>query len=356
MAAPDPSASAEASTPLPAQAIRRPRAVLAMSEGLFGRFFDAAAQGRLAELADLDPALVLTEFGSPRARAALADAEVLLTGWGCPPLDAEALAAAPRLAAVVHTAGSVKGFWTDACRDRGLAVTSAAGANAVPVAEYTVAAVLFSGKGVLRARDAYRARPGEAADWQEFLAADGNHRRRVGVLGASRIGRRVLELLRAFDFELHVSDPYLTPDQAEALGARLVDNAELFARCSTVSLHAPWLPETEGLVGPELLAALPDGAVLINTARGAIVQQDALIAELETGRISAVIDVTHPEVPEADSPLYRLPNVLLTPHIAGSMGNELHRMGAFALDELERWTRGERFADPVSPELLARTA
>ncbi|WP_055589343.1 hydroxyacid dehydrogenase [Peterkaempfera griseoplana] len=334
----------------------RPAAVLAMSPATASAVLGADARRRLLELVDVDLDLVLDDLTTAPACAALARAEVLVTGWGCPPLDEEVLRSAPRLRAVVHTAGTVKHHVTEACWRRGIQVTSAAAANAVPVAEYTLAAILFANKRVLPARDAYRSHRGRTTDWHARLAGAGNYRRRIGIIGASRIGRRVIGLLRPFDLEVLLSDPWVEPDEAARLGARLTALPELFATSDVISVHAPWLPGTEGLVSRALLAAMPDGATLINTARGALVDQQALEEELVSGRIDAVLDVTSPEVLPASSVLYTLPNVLLTPHIAGSMGGELRRMADFALDELERWTSGAPFLDPVLPEAWDRTA
>ena len=334
----------------------RPRAVLAMRPAVAASIFDAGSRLRLADLVDLDPSPALDDLGTPAARAALAGAEVLVTGWGCPPLDEDVLRAAPLLRAVVHTAGSVKGHVTEACWRRGIQVTSAAAANAVPVAEFTLAAILFANKRVLPARDGYRRIRDGSTDWHARLAGAGNYRRRAGILGASRIGRRVIALLQPFDLEVLVSDPFLDPDEAASLGARLVPLPELFRSSDVVSVHAPWLRSTEGLVSRELLASMPDGATLVNTARGALVDQPALERELVSGRLDAVLDVTTPEVLPAGSPLYDLPNVLLTPHIAGSMGNELRRMADFALDELQRWTEGIPFLDPILHDSWDRIA
>lgn len=339
-----------------AQLPARQPAALAMRPAVAAALFAGRARRRLLDLVDVDPALVLQDLHSPAARTALAGAEVLVTGWGCPPIDARTLRAAPRLRAVVHTAGSVKDLVTEACWDRGIQVTSAAAANAAPVAEYTLATILLANKRVLYARDEYaRLRDGDA-DWHVRLAGAGNYRRRVGIVGASRIGRRVVALLRGFDLEILLSDPYLDPDEAERLGVRLTGLPELFASCDTVSIHAPLLDRTAGMVTRALLAAMPDGATLINTARGDLIDQQALEEELVSGRIAAVLDVTTPETLPASSPLYALPNVLLTPHIAGSMGNELQRMADFALDELERWTRDLPFADPVHRAAWDRSA
>lgn len=334
---------------------RRPRALLAMHAELAARLIDAPTMRRLTGLADLDPGLVADDFAAPAAAAALREAEVLISCWGCPPLTGEVLDRAPRLRAVVHAAGSVKHHITDACWRRGIAVTSAAWANALPVAEYTVAFVLLAGKDLLRIRDDYRRRRA-VHDWQAAYPAAGNYRRTVGVVGASRIGRRVLELLRPHDLELLVHDPYLLPGEAATLGASAVDLDELCSRSDVVSVHAPELPATRHLLSRERLALLRDGATVINTSRGSLVDQEALTAELVSGRLDAVLDVTVPEVLPAGSPLYGLPNVLLTPHIAGSLGNELHRMAAAAADELERYVTGRPFAHPVTAAEWERSA
>ncbi|MEV6963380.1 hydroxyacid dehydrogenase [Streptomyces sp. NPDC051207] len=316
--------------------------------------FDAETLERLTALADTDPAVVVRDFTDPGHAVALREAEVLFTGWGCSPLTAEVLARMPRVRAVVHAAGSVKHHITDACWERGVAVASAAGANAVPVAEYTVAAVLFSGKGVLRAARVY----GEKRAWVSPLdvIGGGNFRRTVGVVGASRIGRRVIELLRPYDLTVLLYDPYVTGDDAAALGVRTVDLDTLVASSDVVTIHAPELPGTRHMFDRARLALLRDGATLVNTARGSLVDTEALTAELVTGRLHAVLDVTDPEVLPASSPLYDLPNVLLTPHVAGSLGNELSRMTHAALDELERYGRGLPFADPVRRRTLDRSA
>ncbi|MGW5124294.1 hydroxyacid dehydrogenase [Streptomyces sp. NPDC004069] len=266
------------------------------------------------------------------------------------------LARAPALRAVVHAAGSVKHHITDACWRRGIQVSSAAWANALPVAEYTVAVILLANKQVLRIRDDYRARRGVGHDWAAAYAHIGNYRRTVGVVGASRIGRRVLELLRPHDLELLLYDPYVDAAEAELLGARSVELDELCAAGDVVTVHAPELPATRHLIDRRRLALFRDDATLVNTSRGSLVDQDALVEELLTGRLNAVLDVTVPEVLPADSPLYDLPNVLLTPHVAGSLGGELHRMAAAAVDELARYAAGLPFTHPVHREETTRSA
>ncbi|WP_167414015.1 hydroxyacid dehydrogenase [Streptomyces carpinensis] len=327
-----------------------------MHADLAARLIDRATMARFTALADLDPTLVVDDFTTPRAAAALRETEVIVSSWGCPPLDESVLAGAPALRAVVHAAGSVKHHVTDACWRRGIQVTSAAWANALPVAEYTVAFVLLANKHLLRMRDDYRARRGVPHDWLAAYARAGNYRRTVGVVGASRIGRRVLELLRPHDLDLLLHDPYVGAAEAELLGARSVDLDELCAASDVVTVHAPELPSTRHLVDRRRLALLRDDATLVNTSRGSLIDQEALVDELLTGRLNAVLDVTEPEVLPADSPLYDLPNVLLTPHVAGSLGGELHRMAAAAADELARYAAGLPFAHPVHHEDATRSA
>ena len=210
----------------------------------------------------------------------------------------------------------------------------------MPVAEYTLAAILWSNKRVFQAARRYASVRGMRF-WPREFPGIGNHRKTVGLVGASYVGRRVLELLAPFDFELLLADPTLDGAEARALGAELVELDELLARSDVTSLHAPLLPTTRGLVDARRLALMPDGATLVNTARGAIVDGPALEAELVSGRLHAVIDTTDPEVLPPESPLYALENVLLTPHLAGSMGSETERMLELALGEIERWSRGD---------------
>ena len=311
-----------------------------------GMSVDAAAAVLTPVLDDLRK---VCDFGPVvQDLAELPDVDLLVTGWGCPPITADVLANLPSLKAIVHTAGSVRGFVTDACWDRGIVVSSAAQANALPVAEYTVAMILLSGKRVLeRAREYRSAKQMTGYDIPHTV---GNFGTTVGVLSASMIGRRVVELLRPYDFHVLVHDPFVT----EVDGAESVGLAELFERSDVVSVHTPLLPETRGLVSRELLGLLRDDAVLINTARGAVIDQEALVDEL--GRIRAVLDVTDPEVLPADHPLWDHDNVLITPHLAGSQGNEWGRLGRHAVEEVRRWVAGEPFRTPVPVERRERIA
>ncbi|WKX69178.1 hydroxyacid dehydrogenase [Streptomyces sp. XD-27] len=332
----------------------RPRALFAMTPGHVSRLFPPEVLDRVRRSVEIDPALVADDFADPRAREALARAEVLITGWGCPRLDEAVLDAAPELRAVLHAAGSVKGFTTPAVWERGIAVSSAASANALPVAEYTLAMVLLAGKDVFAQRDRYRAR--RAFPFGEIVPGVGNLGRRVGVIGASRIGRRLIELLRPFDLRVGLADPHVDEAAAAALGVPLLPLDDLLRTSDIVTVHAPQTPETHHLIGRRELALMPDGSVLLNTARGSLVDHAALVEELRGGRISAILDVTDPEPLPVDSPLFDLPNAFVTPHVAGSQGNELARLGHTVTEELERLLTGRELAHRIDPAELERTA
>ncbi|MGW5459176.1 hydroxyacid dehydrogenase [Streptomyces sp. NPDC003996] len=331
-----------------------PRAVFAMDPVHLPLLFPPPLMARLRRTADIDTELVVRDFTDPAGAAALARAEVLITGWGCPHLDAGVLATVPKLRAVLHAAGSVRSLVGEALWKHGVTVSSAVTGNAVPVAEYTLAMILLAGKDALAHRERYRRT--HAGPPPAETAATGNLGRRVGVVGASRVGRRLLELLRPFDLTVLLHDPYVSPAEAAALGAELLPLEDLLRRSDIVSLHAPDIPETHHMLDRARLALIRDGGVLINTARGALVDHEALTEELVSGRLRAVLDVTEPEPLPADSPLYRLPNVFLTPHIAGSLGNELQRLGTIVVEEVERLAAGLPPLYEVRHADLARVA
>ncbi|MDG4860944.1 hydroxyacid dehydrogenase [Streptomyces sp. T-3] len=311
-----------------------------------------ALRERLAHCTELAPQVLTGPLTSARARAVLAGTEVLVTGWECPPLTAEVLSYAPRLQAVVHAAGTVKQLVTDALWSRGIAVSSAADANAGPVVSFTLAAITFAAKGTLRAAARY------GASWGSLGLRAGLDGRTIGIVGASRIGRGVIAGLRASDAGVRVLlyDPYVSPAQAAGLGVELVPLDELCRLSSIVSVHAPELPETRGLLSAAMLSLIPAGGVVINTARGALVDTEALARECGAGRLDAFLDVTDPEPLPAGHVLLSLPNVLVTPHIAGAQGSEVRRLGEYAVAEVERYAAGAELWGRLRREDLARLA
>lgn len=332
----------------------RPVAALAMHPWVLPAVFPADLRDRLAALTRLAPGSVLTSFETAAARATLESAEVLVTGWGCPRIGHDVVAAAPRLRAVIHAAGSVKALVDPAVFGLGVAVSSAAQVNAIPVAEYTVAALTMAAKHAFT-RAHWYAHDRGAGDWRSG-AGTGLYGRTVGIVGASRIGRLVIDRLRSFDVRVLLADPHLTDREALALGAEPVGPDDLCRRSDLLSLHAPALPETRHLLDDRRLALLRDGTAVINTARGSLVDTEALTRHCADGRISAVLDVTDPEPLPPGHRLLGLPNVLVTPHLAGSQGNELRRLGEFVLAEIARFADGRPLHGAVAAGELHRTA
>ena len=335
--------------------VERPSAVLAMYSGLEAQLFGAEEWHRLDAVVHVADRVPLASFADPRADALLGAAEVLIAGWYCPPLTGDVLARAPRLRLVANAAGTVKPFATDALWTHEIVVTSAAAANAVPVAEFTSAAIVFANKRAFAARDEYRAGRG-ANVITGLYPSRGSYDIRIGLVGASAVGRLVIDHLRRFDAEVCICDPYLSGTETGELGVRKVELDELLATCDVVSLHAPALPETAKMIGAAELARMRPGTTLINTARGMLVDTTALEVACASDRINAILDVTDPEPLPSTSPLWDLPNVVITPHIAGSQGGEVRRLGRLAVEEVERYARGERPVHPVTRADLDRIA
>ena len=283
----------------------------------------------------------------------LADCAYIFSTWGMPVLPEDALAQLPALRAVFYAAGSVQAFAEPYLR-RKIAVVSAWAANGRPVAAFTLAQILLACKGYFRNTIACR-RP--AARRSAPPVGPGIFEARVALVGAGQIGRQVIELLRPFSIETQVVDPYLTPRAASELGVRLVSLEEAFCTATVVSNHTPNLPATHGMFYGELFRRLPAGATFINTGRGAQVMETELIAvAAERPDLTFLLDVTDPEPPLAASPLYTLPNIQLSSHIAGSLGTEVVCMADCVLDEFENLLLGRPLRYAVSLEMLATMA
>ncbi|MFK4834552.1 hydroxyacid dehydrogenase [Microbacterium sp. ZW T2_14] len=317
------------------------RAALLMDPALVPFVFDADAQARLR-------ALVRVEQDAVTSVAGIRDpsgVELLIAGWGAT-IGAGDLDALPALRGIVHWSGG-NGALDGPAQARGIRISTAKAANAIPVAEFTLAMITLAAKDAFWASRLYTSEQ-RFIDREAELPDTGLYGTTVGIVGASTIGRLVVQKLRDIDVHVLVYDPYATAADAEALGAELVDDlAALAARADVLSIHAPEMPSTLGMISAEVLAALPDGATVINTARGGLMDQDALVEQLQRGRLRAILDVTEPDPLPTGHPLYDLPNAFLTPHLAGSMGNELRRLGEVALAEVERFVAGAPFAHPA---------
>lgn len=339
---------AAARTPrtVPKSADLRPRALLAMDAGFRRRTYTPEAIDRLGRRVDwtcepvepaalgLDPSL-------------MSEVEVLFSGWGAPAFDETFFDSAPKLRAIFYAGGSIRYLVPPTLWDRGIVISSAYGMNARPVACFALGAILLGLKHTW-----YYARHAHVEGrFPERRPMPGTYRSTVGLVSLSQTGIRVAELLADHDLRVLAYDPLWSPERMKRIGVIPASLEEIFASCDVVSLHLPLLPETRGLITGRLVASMPVGATLINTARGHVIDEPALLEVLATRPdLTAVLDVTTEEPPSAGSPLYSLPNVMLTPHIAGSLDGDCARMGDCMVDEFERWLSGEPLRWSISRE------
>lgn len=322
-------------------------ALIYLPEDLLELHFDAVSRARLDRMCR-----VQTAFGdlANLPAADLAEVEIVLTGWSGRPLNQQAVAALPALRLIAHLGGSVRGAATRDVATSGISITHGAQANARPVAEYTLAMILLANKDIPRWLGAFAGqRDGMNVDVLTRHNTLGNCGRTIGIVGASRTGREVIRLLAQHDLDVLVADPIADSATIAALGARHVPLDTLLSESDVVSLHQPLLEQTRKSFGAAQFARMREGATFINTARGAIVDTDALTAVAQSGRINAILDVTDPEPLPADHPLWSLPNVLITPHMAGSTGNEVLRMTHEVLDDVERFIAGQPMQNAFAP-------
>ena len=306
---------------------------------------------RIAQIADLYPVVISDENFDSHAHA-LTALDAIFSSWGMPVLNREQLAQLPQLKAVFCAAGSVKGFATPLL-ERNVMVVSGWGANAIPVAEFTVAQILLANKGYFRNICDYASAEGRSTAFR----GTGNYDTTIALLGVGMVGRKVIELLRPFCLQVLVFDPFLTQEDAVALGVAKMSLDDAFRRGMVVSNHVANVPETMGMLRADHFNAMPENAVFINTGRGATVVEDDLVGVLkQRPDIVALLDVTNPEPPSADSPFYKLPNAILSSHIAGSIGGEVTRMADTMIEEFLAWSSGKPLRYAVTAGMLRTMA
>lgn len=285
----------------------------------------------------------------------------LLGGWGTPRFTGEVLAAADRLTLYAHSAGSVKGILPPAVFEQGISVTHGARAIAHGVADMCVCLIWTMLRQVHKMDAALKrgASWGEAKDAGIGLQTGIGHEflgQRIGVLGAGHTGRTFIQLVRRLECEVWVYDPYLSQEAAAQLGAHKAGLDEVLSQCRIVSCQLPTTDETLRMIGARELALLQDGAIFVNTARSRVIDMDALLAELQTGRFQAALDVFDEEPLPEESPFRKLNNAILTPHVAGATVEARQRQGQFMVDEMRRFLAGEPLLYRVTGEMLATMA
>lgn len=283
----------------------------------------------------------------------IADADIAITSWGVPTLDAEILDCAPNLKFVAHAAGSVKGIVSDELYRRGIRVISSARILSMGVSETALGMTIAACKNFFAFNESLH-KGGWVKDYSVITEV---YDITVGVVGCGFAGAHYIELLQAFGVEVLAYDPLLSEEQIRKMGATKVELDTLLRQSDVVSLHAPSLDSTYHMINRDALESMKTGAILINTARASLVDQDALVDALKTGKLKyACIDVYEQEPLNEDCPLRQLPNCIMTPHIAGAANNGKKKIGAHVLAEIRRFVNGEELVSEITPEMLATMA
>lgn len=319
------------------------------------KVYSSETLSRLKAASDLETSVYSREdvIKSPDR---FSDTEYIFSTWGMPSFTADDIDRCfPALKGIFYAAGTVQSF-ARPFLERGIRVFSAWAANAVPVAEYTVAQIILANKGFFSVSRLYKSECFDKSR-ETSLQYKGNYGAKVGIIGAGMIGKLVIKMLKDYRLEVLVFDPFLPDDKANELGVEKVSLERIFAECTVVSNHLANNAATQGMLNGRLFDTMLPCSTFINTGRGAQVVESDLVNMLKhRPDVTALLDVTCAEPLQAGSEFYTLDNCIITPHIAGSSGNEVHRMAEYIADEFERYTKGEKCRYEVTSEMLKTMA
>jgi len=317
----------------------KPRVLYVPTESHTQRVFRDETFAHMLETFDVSVNDTGAELPPEAVLERAAGCDGIVTGWGSKALLPEVFEVAPELKIVAHSAGSVKFLVTpEVVRNvvipRGITIFSANVAIALNVAEASVGMLIMASRRWIDHNRHYH----EMGKWASpDIPRNGQYLRgcKLGLISASAVAREVVRLLEGWDIEFLVYDPFVTEEAAAELGVRKVELNQLFEEADHVSVHAPKLPETDKMIGRGQLRLLKDGAAFVNTSRGSVIDEDALVEEAQTGRIQVALDVTEPEPPAPDHPFQYLPNVSIAPHTAGAGHFGYLQIGATTVEALE---------------------
>jgi phosphoglycerate dehydrogenase-like enzyme len=314
-----------------------------------GDVFGAGRRERIESLTDLYPAVITGENFDEHA-AALSEIEVIFATWGIPSFTERHFSAMPNLKAVFYAAGNVKSF-AEPLIKRNITLVGAWDINAIPVAEMCLSQIFLSLRGYFRASRRYSELKTHEA---KSFPRSGVNGETVGLIGLGKIGTRLRKLLSDYPIKVIAYDPFLTEERASELDVESTSLNDLFERSLVVSNHIPDLDSTVGALNGSHFSAMREGATFINTGRGAqIIEQDLINVLQNRPDLTALLDVTLPEPPAGGSPLWTLPNVMISPHIGGTVGDEVVRLADCVIDEYIRWKSGEDLEYEITAEVLA---
>ena len=328
--------------------------LITVPQPLRGQISSEEALAKLGNLADITMNEDGHNWSGDELAARLTGIDVIIASWGLAKFTPEVLAKADSLRMLAYAAGSIRGFATDAFFERGIVLTHAASRIADSVAEFSLLLAMI---GLRKPHELDRLLK-TGSEWPKSrdLPLYEIAGKKVGLLGMGYVGRRSARLFNAVGAEVWAYDPYLSLERAHELGVRKVALDDLLSQCKVISVHLPVTEETHHLLGAREMALMQDDAVLVNTARSWVVDQDAMLKELASGRFWAALDVFDSEPLAIDHPLRKMDNVLITPHVAGlsrdSYGNLINEM----IDEVERFLKGEPLKYLVTQDMLATMA
>jgi phosphoglycerate dehydrogenase-like enzyme len=295
------------------------KVAMLLNKKMFSRTFAANALEELGQFAQIVNHTTMPEVvDESYILENIPEAEAVITCWGTPKLTKNYLDAAKNLKLIAHAAGTPRAIVSEEDLPEGVRIFTAAPIIAIDVAE----TVLWGMIDLLKHMQEFDAGMRNGDWFGNLLELKDttyrlNYRLTVGVVSASFVGRNLIRLLKPFGVKIKLYDPYVSVVEAKKLGVVKVRLEELMSTSDVVSVHTPSLPSTKGLISKPLIHSLKDGAVFINTSRGAVIDQQALENELKTGRIRSYLDVFDEEPLPLESELYKLPNVRLSPHMAG---------------------------------------
>ena len=324
------------------------------TDKIFSVFTDETVS-ELQKLTDIKKKVYIKEEVL-RDPALFSDIGFIFSTWGMPEFTEDEIKLCfPSLKCVFYGAGTVQSF-ARPFLNCGVKVFSAWAANAVPVAEMTVAQIILANKGYFLTSRLYHEKGNRAAK-EAFKKCNGNYGESVGIIGAGMIGKLVIQMLKRYNLKVLVCDPFLSDEKADELGVEKCELHELFERAFVVTNHLANNEQTKGMLHHDYFRRMRENAVFINTGRGAqVVEEDLVRILCERPDLTALLDVTDPEPPVEGHPFYTLPNCRLTPHIAGSAGDEVARMGKYMLDECQTYLAGEPCKYEVSLKMLETMA